>query len=64
MSPIIGIRYKCAICKFFDFCINCEESCFHCEGLHPMLKIRKNGAAPVMMIFAMNEDEMSSECQR
>lgn len=54
INPILGIRYKCAVCKDFDYCSNCEESLGHD---HPFLKIRKNGGAPAVMITVLNEDE-------
>ena len=25
MSPIVGVRYKCIVCKNFDYCEVCEE---------------------------------------
>jgi len=36
VAPIIGIRYKCSICKDFDFCATCEEKKEH---EHAFLKI-------------------------
>ena len=41
-SPILGVRYKCAICKNFDYCSACEELCIHD---HAFLKIQKPGHA-------------------
>jgi len=37
--PITGIRYKCAICRDFDLCEDCEVGVTHPED-HPLLKIR------------------------
>jgi len=37
--PIQGIRYKCSVCRDFDFCEKCEAEKGH---PHPMLKIRKS----------------------
>jgi len=54
VSPIMGIRYKCAVCKDFDYCTKCEESLGHD---HPFLKIRKAGGAPSMIITVLNEEE-------
>jgi len=45
--PIKGIRYKCSVRKNFDYCSICEERLPH---EHPMLKIRKAGGAPDVMI--------------
>jgi len=52
--PIKGIRYKCSICRDFDYCETCEERLGH---EHPFLKIRKQGGAPDVMI-AMIPDEV------
>ena len=53
-SPIIGVRYKCAVCKDFDYCANCEDKLDHD---HPFLKIKKAGGAPAVMVTVLNEDE-------
>eukprot|EP00828_Plagiopyla_frontata_P035856 TRINITY_DN47459_c0_g1_i2.p2 TRINITY_DN47459_c0_g1~~TRINITY_DN47459_c0_g1_i2.p2 ORF type:complete len:352 (+),score=79.23 TRINITY_DN47459_c0_g1_i2:162-1217(+) len=37
MNPIIGIRYKCSVCKEFNYCENCEMSKEH---EHLFLKIK------------------------
>jgi hypothetical protein len=52
-SPIIGVRYKCAVCKNFDYCANCEEKLDHD---HPFLKIKKAGGAPAVMVTVLNEE--------
>jgi len=52
-APIMNIRYKCAVCKDFDYCEKCEASLGHD---HPFLKIRKAGGAPSMIITVLNED--------
>ena len=36
--PIVGVRYKCAVCKDFDFCEKCEEKLTE-KHLHPFIKI-------------------------
>jgi len=38
MSPIVGVRYKCAVCEDFDLCEKCESVTDH---EHPFLKIKK-----------------------
>ena len=53
-NPIVGFRYKCSVCKDFDFCSACEEKLEH---PHPFLKIKKNGGAPAVMITMLNENE-------
>ena len=35
--PVKGIRYKCSVCKDFDYCEECEQRFAH---PHPFLKIR------------------------
>jgi len=46
-DPIVGIRYKCAICDDFDFCEDCEENKVH--G-HVFLKIRSPTAITVKVL--------------
>ena len=53
IAPIRGIRYKCSICKDFDYCETCEERLGH---EHPFLKIKKAGGAPDVMIAMVNEN--------
>ena len=38
ISPIVGSRYKCAVCQNFDFCEFCEEK-LSSEHQHPFIKI-------------------------
>ena len=35
VSPIIGKRFKCTICKNYNLCVKCEDSTIH---KHPMLR--------------------------
>ena len=50
MNPIEGIRYKCSVCKNFDYCEKCEETIPHDHAFiklaHPksikMLKCKNN----------------------
>lgn len=53
MAPIVGPRYKCAVCKNFDFCAKCEEYQGHD---HPFLKITDPEVVPELMISAIHED--------
>ena len=45
-SPIIGIRYKCSVCKNLDYCTMCEERKGH---EHALLKIYKPNQCPKVM---------------
>ena len=40
--PIVGCRYKCAVCDNFDYCEECEKKLSQKHG-HPLLKIRDPG---------------------
>lgn len=44
--PIIGCRYKCAVCNDFDFCEDCEKKLGE-EHNHPFLKIYEPKMTPV-----------------
>lgn len=53
MKPLVGVRYKCTVCKNFDYCENCEKT----KGAahqHPFLKIRKPELAPVQIKCFVN----------
>jgi len=39
VHPIVGLRFKCAVCPNYDLCGTCEESGMH-PPQHPMLKMR------------------------
>lgn len=56
MDPVVGIRYKCAICPDYDLCEKCESLLIHD---HPFLKIRTRKQTPYKII-AIVEDEKSS----
>ena len=44
--PIVGIRYKCAVCNDFDFCEECEKKKGE-EHNHPFLKIYEPKMTPI-----------------
>ena len=48
MYPIVGCRYKCAVCPNFDFCEKCEIK-YYKEHSHPMIQI----PSPEMKLFAV-----------
>jgi hypothetical protein len=37
--PIIGVRYKCAVCENFDYCEECEVKYCDSQHCHPFIKI-------------------------
>jgi len=53
MEPIVGVRYKCSVCKNFDFCAMCEERRGH---EHPFLKIYRPEQVPNAMFTVINEN--------
>jgi len=53
-NPIKGIRYKCSVCKDFDYCGVCEE---RFEHPHAFLKIRNPGESPLVMMTILGEEE-------
>ena len=42
MHPLVGVRYKCSVCRNFDYCEKCEEK-FKNEHQHPFIKIYNPG---------------------
>lgn len=48
--PIVGVRYKCAICPDFDLCERCEAKGNH---EHALLKIRRPELAPGLIVAMM-----------
>ncbi len=59
-TPILGIRYKCAVCKDFDYCANCEERLAHD---HPFLKIKNPQSVPDVMITILPESFAEDKTQ-
>ena len=56
--PIRGLRYKCSVCKNFDFCAQCED---RCEHEHAFLKISQPGGAPDVMVTVLGEEQPEEE---
>lgn len=52
--PITGVRYKCCVCKNFDYCEVCEERLGH---EHPFIKIVRAEDVPRSIITGLNEGE-------
>ena len=57
-NPIIGVRYKCAVCADFDLCEKCEAKTTHD---HPFLKIKHVGQTPLKIITILDSEEESAE---
>lgn len=53
VAPITGPRYKCTVCKNFDYCEKCEQTKAH---PHAFLKINNPEQAPRAMFTVVNED--------
>jgi uncharacterized CHY-type Zn-finger protein len=60
-TPIIGTRYKCSVCKNFDYCSRCEELLDH---EHAFLKIEDPKDNPTSIITGLvdNSEEESKQC--
>lgn len=48
--PIVGTRYKCSVCKDFDYCSRCEEILDH---EHAFLKIKDPKDSPISILTAL-----------
>jgi len=53
VNPIVGVRYKCAVCQDFDYCEKCEATTEH---PHPFLKIKDPKHHPRAIIAILDED--------
>lgn len=53
VSPIVGPRFKCSICKNFDYCQTCEERRGH---EHAFLKIANPSQAPKAIFMVIDEN--------
>jgi hypothetical protein len=56
--PIVGNRYKCSVCKNFDYCTDCEETKQHD---HPFLKIKHPDQVPSSIFCVINEDTPNAQ---
>lgn len=53
--PIVGIRYKCAVCKNFDYCEACEAKNAE-KHEHPFIKIYKPDMEPKILEILVGEN--------
>lgn len=53
-GPVVGIRYKCAVCHDFDYCEKCEEVNKN-NHKHPMIKIRTPDLAPLQVFCTVDD---------
>jgi hypothetical protein len=51
-TPIVGTRYKCSVCRDFDYCESCESKIEH---EHAFLKIKYPKQAPKMIFTALEQ---------
>ncbi len=51
--PIVGPRYKCSVCRNFDFCSKCESLHDH---EHPFLKLNDPNDEPSSILTGICED--------
>ena len=58
MFPILGPRYKCSVCKNFDFCSKCEEFSDH---EHAFLKINDPLEVPCAIITGILDQSIYEE---
>jgi len=57
-APILGVRYKCSICKDFDYCATCEDRKGH---EHAFLKITNPKQAPRAIIAVVDENMQNAQ---
>ena len=53
-GPIIGLRYKCSVCKNFDYCGNCKK---HIGHEHEFLPISQPFGNPEDMHPTLKQEE-------
>lgn len=58
MDEVVGVRYKCSVCRDFDLCSKCESISDH---PHPFLKIKHPRQNPLKIIVVMRDEEDSLE---
>lgn len=58
LSPILGVRYKCAVRSDFDLCERCEAKK---QQPYPMIKIVDPSQAPEILIFSLRDGQRNEE---
>lgn len=58
-EPLVGIRYKCSVCKDFDICEACEETSAQAHP-HPFIKIRSQELNPAFIKTILFEHNNNS----
>jgi len=53
---VVGTRYKCIVCKDFNYCEKCEDQ-FKEEHGHPMLKINSPEMCPISLNCSLISDK-------
>eukprot|EP00825_Cyclidium_porcatum_P030972 TRINITY_DN3276_c0_g1_i1.p1 TRINITY_DN3276_c0_g1~~TRINITY_DN3276_c0_g1_i1.p1 ORF type:complete len:635 (-),score=176.19 TRINITY_DN3276_c0_g1_i1:269-2173(-) len=56
-NPIVGVRYKCSVCKDFDYCEECEGKIEH---PHPFIKINRPEQAPKFILTGIEDNSANS----
>jgi hypothetical protein len=59
IHPIVGSRFKCSICKDFDFCEDCENK--NVGHKHAFIKIRSAQLEPIKIITQIKEEQSKEE---
>ena len=53
--PIVGVRYKCAVCNDFDYCEECEVKYCESQHCHPFIKISKPELKPKSILCCVRD---------
>lgn len=60
IAPIVGTRFKCAVCKDFDLCESCEATTSH-NATHAFLQIKTPAQAPAAILTVLREEELTAD---
>ena len=53
--PIVGVRYKCAVCEDFDYCEECEVKYCDSQHCHPFIKISRPELNPRSILCCVRD---------